>query len=124
VGNFSLSIDAFVAGIHGFVRYGITQDVRILTAQRNDGYFVGSRTSATMLKLYRSNVILGTTTTADSGISTTEVPLGVESVNGILSGYSAKQYAFCHMGDGLTDTQASNLYTSIQAFQVELSRQV
>jgi hypothetical protein len=124
VGNFSLNIDAFVAGIKAFVRFGLTQDVRITTAQRNDGYFVGSRTSATMLKLYRSNVILGTTTTADTGISTTEVPLGVESVGGTLSGYSAKQYAFCHIGDGLTDTEATNLYTSVQLFQQELSRYV
>jgi hypothetical protein len=124
VGNFSLNIDAFVAGIKGFVRFGLTQDVRITTAQRNDGYFIGSRTSATMLKLYKSNVILGTTTTADTGISTTEVPLGVESVGGTLSGYSAKQYAFCHMGEGLNDLEANALYTIVQRFQVALNRHV
>lgn len=32
--------------------------------------------------------------------------------------------AFASIGDGLTDTQASNLYTAVQAFQTTLSRQV
>jgi hypothetical protein len=32
--------------------------------------------------------------------------------------------AFSSIGDGLTDTQASNLYTAVQAFQVSLSRSV
>jgi hypothetical protein len=32
--------------------------------------------------------------------------------------------AFSSIGDGLTDTQASNFYTAVQAFQTTLSRQV
>ena len=37
---------------------------------------------------------------------------------------TARQYAFSSIGDGLTDTDASNLYTLTQAFQTSLSRQV
>jgi hypothetical protein len=38
--------------------------------------------------------------------------------------FASKQYAFCTIGDGLTDTQASDLYTTIQAYQTTLGRQV
>jgi hypothetical protein len=38
--------------------------------------------------------------------------------------YSSKEVAFSSIGDGLTDTQASNFYTAVQAFQTTLSRQV
>jgi len=38
--------------------------------------------------------------------------------------FSAKETAFSSIGDGLTDTQAANYYTAVQAFQTSLSRQV
>jgi hypothetical protein len=38
--------------------------------------------------------------------------------------YDNKQCAFASIGDGLTDTQASDFYTAVQAFQTTLSRQV
>jgi hypothetical protein len=38
--------------------------------------------------------------------------------------YDIRQNAFVSLGDGLTDTQESNLYTAVQAFQTTLSRQV
>jgi hypothetical protein len=38
--------------------------------------------------------------------------------------YSTKQCAFATIGSGLTDGEAAALYTSIQAFQTTLARQV
>jgi hypothetical protein len=38
--------------------------------------------------------------------------------------YSTKQCAFASIGDGLTDTEAANFYTAVQAYQTTLSRQV
>jgi len=38
--------------------------------------------------------------------------------------YSGNQYAFANIGTGLTDTDTSNLYTAVQAFQTTLGRQV
>jgi hypothetical protein len=38
--------------------------------------------------------------------------------------YSAKQAAFASFGDGLTDTEAANYYTAVQAFQTTLGRNV
>lgn len=38
--------------------------------------------------------------------------------------FSSNECAFASIGDGLTNTEASNLYTAVQAFQTTLSRQV
>lgn len=38
--------------------------------------------------------------------------------------YSNKQFSFCTIGDGLTDTEAANFYTAVQAYQTTLSRNV
>ena len=38
--------------------------------------------------------------------------------------WSTKQIAFATIGDGLDSTDATNLYTRVQAFQTTLNRQV
>jgi hypothetical protein len=38
--------------------------------------------------------------------------------------YSNRNYALASIGDGLTDTEAANLYTAVQTFQTALNRQV
>jgi len=40
------------------------------------------------------------------------------------TGFNASQYTFLFTSQSLTDTEASNLYTAVQAFQTSLSRQV
>ena len=40
------------------------------------------------------------------------------------SSYNNGEYAFSSIGDGLTDTEAANLYTLVQNYQVALSRNV
>jgi len=60
-------------------------------------------------------------------------PSSIENVNMFLCGfnegnsvtyYSDKQCAFSSIGDGLTDTEAANLYTAVQNFNTSLARQV
>ena len=41
-----------------------------------------------------------------------------------MTGYSNRRCAFSHISDGLTDIETTNLYTSVQLFQQDLSRQV
>jgi hypothetical protein len=38
--------------------------------------------------------------------------------------FSSIQFAFNYIADGLTDTDATNLYTRVQAFQTALNRQI
>ena len=50
--------------------------------------------------------------------------LGALNNNGVTSFYSRKECAFATIGSGLTDGEAALLYSSIQAFQTTLARQV
>lgn len=44
--------------------------------------------------------------------------------NGSPTWYNTRECAFSTIGDGLTDTESTNLYTAVQAFNTTLSRQV
>ena len=85
-----------------------------------------SRTSATSLKYYTTGVLRATNTVSDTtafGSVTAYIGAG-NYVTGVAQNFSVLQCAFASLGDGLTDTQASNFYTAVQAFQTTLSRQV
>ena len=85
-----------------------------------------SRTSATSLKYYTTGVLRATNTTSDTtGFGSVTAYIGAGNyVTGVAQNFSVLQCAFASLGDGLTDTQASNFYTAVQAFQTTLSRQV
>ena len=57
-----------------------------------------------------------------TGLSNLKIPLGAFSNNGIISGFSNKETAFVSIGEGLSDTDASNLYIAVQRFNTTLSR--
>ena len=85
-----------------------------------------SRTSATSLKYYTTGILRDTNTTSDTtGFGSVTAYIGAGNyVTGTAQNFSVLQCAFASLGDGLTDTQASNFYTAVQAFQTTLSRQV
>jgi len=85
------------------------------------------RTSNNSTKLYKNGVVLNTNTTVDSLSNT--LPnynffIAATNFGGSASSYSTRQTSFSTIGDGLTDTEATNLYTSVQAFQTALNRQI
>ena len=91
------------------------------------GFFLATRTSSTVHKLFRNGTQLSTTntTTNTNNLPAQALYIGVENGGSVASvGWSDKQVAFASIGDGLTDTEASNLYTIIQNYQTILSRQV
>jgi len=80
------------------------------------GLFTVSSLNNSSLSLYRnSNEIGNNTFTVTNNLQTTQLRIGANS---------SKQYAFATIGTGLTSTDASNLYTAVQAFQTALNRQV
>jgi hypothetical protein len=89
------------------------------------GLHIGSQISNTSQKLYQNSSLLAT-----NGISNTfALPnlnywIGASNKNGVVDLPAPHQCAFASIGDGLNDTQASNLYTAVQAFQTTLGRQV
>jgi hypothetical protein len=101
---------------------------RFTTANTDSrGLFTTTRTSSTVLKVFKNNTQLGSTLTAAStNFSSLTQPIYICALNknGAVDFYTTRQYAFASIGDGLTDTEAANLYTAVNTFQTTLGRNV
>jgi len=86
---------------------------------------ISSLLSTTSQKMYR-NGVLKISGNAFSGYSFPSVNFyfGGLCENGTATSFSNREVAFGSIGDGLTDTDASNLYTIIQNYQTILSRNI
>jgi hypothetical protein len=82
-----------------------------------------SRTVSSAMNFYNR-----TTKTVISASSVTGLNrnlfVGANNVAGAGANYDTRQNAWTSIGDGLSDTQVTNLNTAVQAFQVTLSRNV
>jgi hypothetical protein len=89
-------------------------------------YALSSSISSTSAKLYKNGSLIVTNTTPSTGslAATAEIYIGSQGNFSAAAQFSNKQCAFSSIGDGLTDTEAANLYTRVQAYQTALSRQV
>jgi hypothetical protein len=83
------------------------------------GMFVSS-TNSTQTKFFRNGGLLSTFSNSVKTKPDTNILLSSRS--GTL--FSQRELSFAHIGDSLTNTQASDFYTAVQAFQTTLSRQV
>lgn len=90
------------------------------------GFQIGTRTSNVVLKLHFNGSLLNTNTNTKTQTSypNHNIFIGATNSNGIAGNYSARQCAFASIGDGLTDTEAANFRTAVQAYQTTLSRNV
>jgi len=90
---------------------------RILTANTNSqGFYQSIRTTSTSFKVFKNSAQLGTTnTSASSGFGglTNNFLIGCLNDTGTPSFYSARQYSLAYLGDGLTDTDATNFNTRV-----------
>jgi len=100
----------------------------ILTATNTDsrGFYEISRISNISSKAFKngSSIVSSTTPNSQTRMSKFSLYIGASNNNGVAQEFSNHQCAFASIGDGLTDPEASNLYTTVQAFQTTLSRQV
>lgn len=87
------------------------------------GFYVGNRVNSTQVSLFKNTT---KTTISSTSVSRSPNPfyLGAINNNGVGDYYSNRQIAFSSIGDGLTDTQASDFYTAVQAFQTILGRNI
>lgn len=107
------------------VQYLYPTDSAIGYSGSTQGLFIGSRINSTSNKLYRNAAILGTRTTANTTfLPTNNIAIAANGQTGSMGEYQNRQCAFASIGNGLTDTEASNLYTRVQAFQNSLNRAV
>jgi len=92
------------------------------------GFYVGSRTAANSLVLYKNGISVSSVSgnQTQTQLSTRSYFLSVVNQNGnpSIGSYDNKELAFGSIGDGLTNTEAADFYTAVQAFQTTLNRQV
>lgn len=88
------------------------------------GLFVANRTGSSVRNSFVNGVKKLNDTQASISRSTNSIYLGALNNAGVAALNSTKQCAFASIGDGLTDTDAANFYTAVQAYQTTLSRQV
>ena len=110
----------------GNIQIAANPGVIAYTPNVSTGFFFSRRESSILNQSYRNGNSIGTTL-----ISTTNLPgfsflLGALNNNGPAANFSTHQLAFVVLGGNgtITNTEAAALYTSIQAFQTTLSRQV
>ena len=85
------------------------------------GLYINRRISATQFIQQRNLLKQTNNNNSSNHITTSFKLLRTGDFNGE---YSNKNIAFASIGDGLNDTEATNLYTRVQAFNTALNRQV
>ena len=85
------------------------------------GFYLGSRIASNDERLFKNNTKIYSSTNPSVSLINKNIFLFAVNSN-ITTGYSSKQCAFATIGEGLSDTEAANLYTSIQKFQTTLNR--
>ena len=120
-----LAISSTASGFLGYeLRHFCNNGTFLLSnPSRTDGFAVNTKVSSGLAKGFFRNSLLGSITVTDA-LTNRPIYIGGRNSNGTANTFSSKQCAFASIGDGLTDTEASNFYTAVQAFQTTLSRQV
>jgi hypothetical protein len=90
------------------------------------GFYIANRNSNVDNKMHKNGVIVATVATSIGTPTTSSLNyyISASNSNGTANNFSNRECAFASIGDALTDTEASNFYTAVQAFNTTLSRQV
>jgi len=93
------------------------------------GQYIINRNGANSITAYKNGSLRSTASPANQGLPSVNMFLmGMNEYFPDLSAsntyYGKREIAFATLGTGLSNTDASNLYTRIQAFQTTLGRQV
>lgn len=112
---------------------GGTNYISIYTTPANYFFYTGAtslsmlianRTASNLMNAWQGNVKKATSTNPSVSLTSVAIYFGGNNANGTADTYSNAQCAFASVGDGLTDTDATNFYTAVQAFNTTLGRQV
>ena len=117
-----LFIEARTAGISYYRVHSTTLLQHADTDSR--AFYVANRTASNVMNAWKNGVKLATSSGASTTKQNFNIYIGALNNGGTASFQTNKQCAFASIGDGLTDTDAANFYTAVQAYQTTLSRQV
>ena len=84
------------------------------------GLFTSTRTATNAFKAFKNSTSQGSNTTTITALPNVNFYIGART-DGF---YNSYECAFASLGDGLSDSDVSNLYTAVQAFQTTLGRNV
>jgi hypothetical protein len=83
-----------------------------------------SRIISTQTKQFKNGIVTNTSNVNSVELVDISLYVGARNSQGTSSSFMNSQCAFASIGDGLTDTEAANFYTTVQAFQTTLNRQI
>ena len=95
----------------------------VLNTGNSLGLFITNRINSTQVRAFRNTTLHVITSNSIQKVNL-NFYIGATNSSGSAAFYSNRQCAFASIGDGLTDTQAGDLNTAVQAFNTSLSRQV
>jgi hypothetical protein len=94
------------------------------TAANSIGHVIVNALSASA-KAYKNGSLVATDTSTQTGtLNTLPIYIGCQNNNSVPGAYTTRQAAFASIGDGLSDAEAALLYSLVQQFQTDLTRQV
>jgi hypothetical protein len=91
------------------------------------GYYISNRNAINSSNMWKNGVLRNSVTSTSSSLLNGGIYLSaINNIfgSGSASNYSLKECAFATIGQGLSDTEASNVYLAVQKYQTALSRQV
>jgi hypothetical protein len=106
------------------IRNNFSTIVTVTTPATSQGFWVNNRPNINNIKLMRNGSTLISSAVPSISFSTQSIYLGAVNSSGTATEFTNRQSAFLSIGDGLSDTNASDFYTAVQAFQTTLSRQI
>ena len=112
-------------GYHDMYNNTTNRIIYNMSGINSTGLFINNRTSNVVHNIWRNNTKLSTNSNIQSStLPDFNISIGALNSNFGAQFYTNRQYAFASIGDGLTDAEAANLYTAVQAFQTTLVRNV
>jgi Cu/Ag efflux pump CusA len=94
------------------------------TTTASSGFIINKRTTSTDMKTIRNNSLNLSNGNPTTGLNASAIFISAMGNTGVAELFSNRQTAFNFISEGLNDTEASNLYTRVQAYQTALNRQI
>jgi hypothetical protein len=122
--NSSFTGDQIVSRITNISGHN-SSNINTVTVASSDsrGFWLSTRINSTQAKLYKNSSLI-ITEGASISQHNLSIVIGARRNNLNPFVFTDKRFQFAFLGDGLSDTEAANFYTSVQAFQTTLGRQV
>lgn len=116
-------IEARTANISYFLTN--TSTIAGVADTNSAAFYIGNRTASNVTNGFRNNVKIFNSTVSSTFRPANNIFIGAANNSSSIAQYfTTKECAFASIGDGLTDSEAANLYLAVQNFNTTLSRQV